>query len=107
MKCNVARDLFPLYFDGLCSEETRKQLEEHLDHCEECRKLRQNLESEQEWHEESPEWNPSIAPLKKVKKKIRRKNILIGVCLFFYCSLWCVSLCLFTDKSTKKESVLK
>jgi len=93
MKCNVVRDLFPLYFDGLCSEETRKQLEEHLEHCDACRRLRQNLEAEQEWHGENPEWNPSIVPLKKVKKKIRRKNILIGVCLFFLLLFMvCVSL---------------
>lgn len=93
MKCNVVRDLFPLYFDGLCSEETRKQLEEHLDHCETCRQLRQNLEAEQEWHEEKPEWDPPIVPLKKVRKKIHRKNILIGVCLFFLLLFMvCVSL---------------
>ncbi len=83
MKCNVVRDLFPLYFDGVCSEETRKQIEEHLEHCEDCRRLRQELEAEQEWHGENLEWNPSILPLKKVRKKMRRKNILIGVCLFF------------------------
>lgn len=93
MKCNVVRDLFPLYFDGLCSEETRIQLEEHLKHCETCRKLRQDLATEQEWQEENPEWNTSIMPLKKVKKKIRRKNILIGVCLFFLLLMMvCVSL---------------
>lgn len=83
MKCNVARDLFPLYFDGLCSEETKKQLEEHVEHCEECRELRQSLEAEQEWPDRDREWNRTIAPFRKVHRKIRRKNILIAVCAFF------------------------
>ena len=46
MKCNIARDLLPLYFDGLCSDETRKQLEEHIENCESCKLLKQNLEEE-------------------------------------------------------------
>lgn len=83
MKCNVIRDLLPLYFDGLCSDETRAQLEEHIEHCEECRKLKQNLEPEQAAPFENQEWDKSIAPLKKVKKKIHRKNILITLCIVF------------------------
>ena len=46
MKCNIVRDLFPLYLDGLCSEETRKQLDEHND----LRDLmNQNLDKLTEW----------------------------------------------------------
>lgn len=90
MKCNVVRDLLPLYFDGLCSDDTKKQLENHFENCEECRKLKQNLESEQNWSEENQEWDKSIEPLKKVKQTIRRKNIFIAICilvLFLLCAV--------------------
>lgn len=80
MKCNIARDLLPLYFDGLCSGETGAQLEEHLEHCESCSQLKRELESEREWTEESQSWNPPIAPLKKIRKKMRRKNAAIAAC---------------------------
>lgn len=83
MKCNIARDLFPLYFDGLCSEETKKQLEEHLESCENCRQLKQSMEQESGWPDDDQEWNQPILPLKKIKKKMRRKNLLIVFCLFF------------------------
>ena len=83
MKCNVVRDLLPLYFDGLCSEETKAQLEEHIEHCEDCRKLKQNLEPEQAVPVENQEWDKPISPFKKVKKKIQRKNILISLCIVF------------------------
>lgn len=39
MKCYVIKDLLPEYEEGLCSEETRKEIEEHLADCEACRKL--------------------------------------------------------------------
>lgn len=83
MKCNIARDLLPLYFDGLCSDETGRQLEEHIGQCEECRKLKQSLEADRQEPESSGEWDKSIMPLKKIRKKIRRKNGLIAVCVFF------------------------
>lgn len=83
LQCNIARDLLPLYFDGMCSDETRKQLEEHMEHCEECRKLKQNLEADQPLPESGREWDKSILPLKKIRRKIRRKNRLIAVCVFF------------------------
>lgn len=83
LPCNIARDLLPLYFDGMCSDETRKQLEEHMEHCEECRKLKQNLEADQLLPESGGEWDKSIMPLKKIHRKIRRKNGLIAVCVFF------------------------
>ena len=37
MNCEIVRDLLPLYEDGLCSEESRKAVEEHLKTCEACR----------------------------------------------------------------------
>lgn len=37
--CEIAKDLLPLYEDGVCSEESRKAVEEHLAECEKCRAL--------------------------------------------------------------------
>jgi len=35
--CDVAADLLPLYHDGVCSQSTKKLIEEHLKECEACR----------------------------------------------------------------------
>ena len=37
MKCEIARDLLPLYVDGICSEESKTEIEDHLEGCEHCR----------------------------------------------------------------------
>ena len=34
--CNVVMDLLPLYFERVCSEESRRIVEEHLEGCESC-----------------------------------------------------------------------
>lgn len=36
-QCNVIRDLLPLYYDGVCSEESRTAVEKHLSECESCK----------------------------------------------------------------------
>lgn len=43
VSCEVIRDLLPLYVDQICSEESRKLVEEHLDTCRECRQFYENL----------------------------------------------------------------
>jgi len=39
MKCEIIRDLMPLYLDGCCSGGSRELVEEHIETCEACRKL--------------------------------------------------------------------
>ncbi|MDD6220372.1 MAG: zf-HC2 domain-containing protein [Clostridia bacterium] len=34
--CEIIRDLLPLYLDGVCSEESRQTVDEHLKSCESC-----------------------------------------------------------------------
>ncbi|MDO5155086.1 MAG: zf-HC2 domain-containing protein [Eubacteriales bacterium] len=37
--CNIIRDLFPSYVDGLCSSDSKKCIEEHVKACPECREI--------------------------------------------------------------------
>ena len=39
ISCDVVTDLLPLYHDGVCSQSTKKLVEEHLEECESCRAL--------------------------------------------------------------------
>ena len=36
LPCNVIIDLLPLYNEGICSDESREIIEEHLKECENC-----------------------------------------------------------------------
>ncbi len=37
ISCDIIRDLLPLYHDNVCSEKSRKLVEEHLETCEKCK----------------------------------------------------------------------
>ena len=68
--CNIIRDILPLYAENIASEDTVSFVDEHLEHCSECRdeleKLRQpdgiNVFSED-----------STAPLQAVMKRLKRR----------------------------------
>lgn len=78
MKCNVVRDLLPLYLDQLCEEETSGQIRQHLDGCEACRQRCREMESPIERViDEVEKEHVSIEPMKKYQKKIKRKNKLL------------------------------
>lgn len=46
IKCDVIRDLLPLYRDNICSEESEKIVLEHLSSCENCRKELEKIDEE-------------------------------------------------------------
>lgn len=43
--CEVIRDLLPLYADQICSEQSRKMVDEHLPECPACTQMLQRLKS--------------------------------------------------------------
>ena len=43
MNCDVIKDLIPLCIDGCCSEESEKIVKEHIESCDACRKLFEDM----------------------------------------------------------------
>lgn len=39
MKCEIIRDLLPLYIDEICSKEDTYEIEEHLKDCDKCKNI--------------------------------------------------------------------
>ena len=70
LDCKVIEDLLPLYFDNMCSEQSRKMVEEHLSECENCRRLVERTQAVQISHIE-PEKPVADNAVKKSFKKIR------------------------------------
>lgn len=68
MKCEIIKDLLPLYCDKLTSQVSNEEIEKHLGKCEKCMSAYEKMSSEN--CDSVPDTN--IEPL----KKIRKKNIL-------------------------------
>lgn len=45
MKCNVIKDLIPLYIDDCCSEESAALVKKHLESCAECKELYEDMKT--------------------------------------------------------------
>ena len=48
MKCEIIRDLMPLHLDGLTSEESDQAIKEHLNGCEPCKEILEQMKRETE-----------------------------------------------------------
>ncbi len=43
LSCQIVQDLMPLMHDGVCSEDSKNAVSEHLQQCEKCRKMSENI----------------------------------------------------------------
>ncbi|MDR0991616.1 MAG: zf-HC2 domain-containing protein [Ruminococcus sp.] len=79
---NAVRDLLPSYIDGICSEETQKEIKEHLLACSECFKTYEAMAAEVGTPppltaEEREEEIKKLNYMRKVKNKAILKWIII------------------------------
>ena len=88
MDCNVIKDLLPLYVDECCSEERAKLVAEHLDACESCNKVYDQMRETCQTYEEKPnsvklhrvsDWKASV--LQSVMLFVSFAIITLGVIL--------------------------
>lgn len=77
MKCNVVRDLIPLYIDECCSEESKKIVTEHIENCAACKKLLEDVKTPSDMVA-VPE-----APITFSKLNDWKASVLQSVLLFF------------------------
>ncbi len=73
MKCDIIKDLIPLYSEGLCGEESKKEVEEHIRTCSACESCLKNLPKAEIVSFGTDE----AVPFKKVKKRLKLRVALI------------------------------
>lgn len=68
--CDIVKDLLPLYADGVCSEDSRALVEEHIKGCNSCRSELETMGNEIKL----PSAKDTNA-LKRIKRRIRAEKI--------------------------------
>lgn len=102
-QCNVIRDLLPLYLDEVCSMDSRKLVEEHLEHCKDCRREFEEMKVElhigrveeaDEREIEAEEERLLLEGKKALEDKVRKDYQLslgiLDIVLNFGIFVWCV-----------------
>lgn len=80
ISCNIIEDLIPLYYDEVCSEDSKKIIEDHLKECERCNNYLKSLSSEN--FQEKVNIDTEVVKVntfKLLKKRLFRKNIKIAI----------------------------
>lgn len=76
-ECNIVRDLMVLYELENCSDESIQMIKEHIENCEECRRIWESKSGEKlEKVVDEVKQEAGNKEFDKLRKKIRRKNIL-------------------------------
>ena len=73
-KCNLIKDILPLYVEDMVSTDTREFVDEHLEHCAECRVEFERMQKATKF---IPDADPDtdIVPLKRVKRDLFIKRL--------------------------------
>lgn len=85
-ECSIVRDLLPLYFENMVSEDTAAFVKEHLESCSDCTVEFERLKSGRQIDEaETPQRKFDANVIAAFKKKIAKKilKIVAVVCLVF------------------------
>ncbi|GAE35152.1 zf-HC2 domain-containing protein [Halalkalibacter akibai] len=83
MNCFLIRDLLPLYIEGDCSFETEKLIKEHINNCQECKKLLEMMDEPFDVKEMTGSEEEKVLPdSKKLMQLYYAKLILKGTGLF-------------------------
>ena len=79
-ECSIVRDILPLYIEDMVSADTASFVEEHLKNCSGCQKELSKLKAAAEVEFMGKETvlthQEEAAPLKTLKRKLRRKQII-------------------------------
>lgn len=81
-KCDLIRDLLPLYVDGAASKESARAVEAHVATCYECRRALQDMRAPTPLPApvvEDVNFAAALGQLRKMRAKRRAKYILLGI----------------------------
>ena len=104
MKCEIVKDLLPLYMDKLTSRESNLEIEAHLQKCQSCRDYYQEMQGD------LPQMLPKAqvdetALIKKVRKRRRRVKCLVLGMIFFLCLLLAGSILVLRPSTVSSSEV--
>lgn len=81
LSCKVVEDLLPMYYDGVCSDDSAALIETHLKECPRCKNVLTDLQTEIEIPESKPDELKPLADIQAAWKKEKRRSIKKGVCV--------------------------
>lgn len=109
LPCNVVQDLLPLYHDGVCSEESKELVREHIATCAQCKDYLHSLKEEAapDKVDAAGVLNAIGSAWKKSTKKALVKGLLTAflICAVLFCAFVAATQWKFIEISTHEMKV--
>lgn len=96
LKCEIVKDLLPLYVDGMVSDVSKKSIENHLENCADCNEAYRNMA----FHLEMETPPDEVPDIKRFLNKTKKMYFLYA---FGGLSLIAVIVCLIVDLAVNKK----
>ena len=93
LSCSVVQDLLPLYHDGVCSEESKQLVADHLESCADCKDMLRSLDEEVTLGDAVEKAQPLLSVKMTWNKEKRRAflkglGIAVSICLVLAVGWW-------------------
>jgi len=95
LACEIVRDLLPLYVDGMVSDVSKKGIENHLEHCTDCKEIYHDMA----FHLEMETQPAEVSDVKRFLKKTKKMYLLYGLGGISFIA---VLVCLIVDLAVNK-----
>ncbi len=84
-KCDIIKDLLPLYTENMCSGDSRQAVAEHIAECESCRNELNKINTDVAIQADS-----DVSMFKRIKKRARIEKVVISIVsiVFVLSALW-------------------
>ena len=81
ISCEIIKDLLPLYHDGVCSNDSRTMVDEHLAYCDSCKAELQAMDEDLPINNAEQNLNEAeaVKKLSRRWKKGMKKSVLKGI----------------------------
>lgn len=94
--CDMIRDVIPLYYDDVCSDQTKKIVEEHLQECDSCKTMIKKM-GDITYNEDLEKEKESV--IGHYKKNIKKKSLVAGFCVLSVFLFICLTVNIITSKT--------
>lgn len=101
--CKIIQDFLPNYIENLTCEETNKYIENHIDNCEECKKVLENMKNELSENKENE--NKELDYLKNIKRKIFILISIIAIFIIIVLAIFLQKWIIINNLSEKSEEL--
>lgn len=101
LSCKVIEDMLPMYYDGVCSQESAALVAEHLKDCPQCSHILSELGS----NISTPQKNlDDIKPLRKIQKSYKRMKTYWLIAIVIVLLLLPIAFLIGTEQSAPNET---